>query len=113
MLLHEEVIIICSVCSTSHGVAQLCITALVTCFRLYLHLLLLMVVLFDSSATSCLATNRLDDHYVVATTATYALFVRLKIDLMAGCWRLRTLTRRRFIDSSGVLSSPVRHHHLI
>ena len=113
VLLHEEVIIICSVCSTSHGVAQLCITALVTCFRLYLHLLLLMVVLFDSSATSCLATNRLDDHYVVATTATYALFVRLKIDLMAGCWRLRTLTRRRFIDSSGVLSSPVRHHHLI
>ena len=116
VLLHEEVIIICwCVCSTGHGVTQLCITALVASFRLYLHLLLLMVMLFDTSATSCLAANRLDDHNVVTSCAgTNALLVRLKmIDLMAGCRRLGTLARRRFIDSSGVLCGPVRHHHLI
>ena len=92
---------------------QLGIAALVTSFRLYLHLLLLMVVLLDSSATSCLAADRLDDHNVVTTASTNALLMRLKIDLMAGCWRLGALARRSFIDSPGVLGGPVRHHHLI
>ena len=114
VLLHEEVIIIIlCVCSVGNSMAKLSITALVTSLCLNLHLLLLMVMLFNSGTTACLASDRLNDYNIVTTTATNTLLVCLNVHLVIGCRRLSPLARRRFIYSSGVLGCPICHHRLV
>ena len=110
MFLHEESIIIaitvrhsCLVATILNALdlTQLCEASLVASFGRGLDLMMLL----DSSPTSSLASNGLDNDHIL-TLCNQTLFMRLKIHLMVWCWWLGSL-RRCFIYASCMLSSPL------
>ena len=72
------------------------------------------MVLLDASAASRLASDRLDNYHVVATTLrVYTLLMSFKVNyLVIRCWRVGALGGS-FVYPARMLGRPLGIHYLV